>query len=116
MGNSTWIVVILIVILCVRKRQRTAAVMRVVRNRRKRTEEKQAMKELAKQFIGKECMIYTVASFDGSIQGTIREVGDGGMLIEKNSGEMELINLDFVTRIREYPRKKNGKKKSVVLD
>lgn len=28
----------------------------------------------------------------------------------------ELINLDFVTRIREYPRKKNGKKKSVVLD
>ncbi len=38
------------------------------------------------------------------------------MIIRKNSGEMEFINLDFVTRIREYPRKKNGKKKGIVLD
>jgi len=26
------------------------------------------------------------------------------------------VNLDFVIRIREYPRKKNGKKKDIVLD
>ena len=31
-------------------------------------------------------------------------------------GKEEAINLDFVLRIREYPKKKNGKKKSVVLD
>ena len=75
-----------------------------------------AMKELAKQFIGKECMIYTIASNDSNIQGVIREIGDGGMLIEKTTGEKEIINLDFITRIREYPRKKNGKKKGIVLD
>ena len=74
------------------------------------------MKELAKQFIGEECIIYTIASCDGSIQGIIKEIDDGGMVIERNSGEREIINLDFVTRIREYPRKKNGKKKGVVLD
>ena len=45
------------------------------------------MKELAKQFIGKECMIYTIASNDSNIQGVIREIGDGGMLIEKTTGE-----------------------------
>lgn len=73
------------------------------------------MKELAKQFIGEECIIYTIASTDGSIQGTIREIDDGGMVIERNSGEREIINLDFVTRIRQYPRKKNGRKKSVVI-
>ena len=73
------------------------------------------MKELAKQFIGKECIIYTVTSNDASIQGVIREIDDGGMVIERNSGEMEIINLDFITRIREYPRKKNGKKKSIIL-
>ena len=72
------------------------------------------MKELAKQFIGKECIVYTVTSTDSSIQGVIKEIGDGGMVIEKNSGEKEIINLDFVTRIREYPRKKNGKKKGIV--
>ena len=37
------------------------------------------------------------------------------MVIERNSGETEIINLDFITRIREYPRKKNGKKKGIIL-
>ena len=72
------------------------------------------MKELAKQFIGKECIVYTIN--DGNVQGVIKEIGDGGMVIERNSGEREIVNLDFVTRIREYPRKKNGKKKGVILD
>lgn len=74
------------------------------------------MKELAKQFIGKECIIYTITSNDGNVQGVIKEVGDGGMIIERKFGESEIINLDFVTRIREYPKNKNGKKKSVILD
>ena len=74
------------------------------------------MKDLAKRFIGEECIIYTVASDSGSIQGVIKEVTDGGMIIDRKSGEREIINLDFVTRIRQYPRKKNGKKKDVVLD
>lgn len=74
------------------------------------------MKELAKQFIGKECIIYTIASNDSGVQGVIKEISDGGMLVERKSGEPEIINLDFVTRIREYPRNKSGKKKSIVLD
>lgn len=75
------------------------------------------MKELAKQLVGEECIIYTIASSsDASIQGVIKEIGDGGMVIERKSGEKEIINLDFVTRIRQYPRNKNGKKKSIVLD
>ena len=74
------------------------------------------MKELAKQFIGEECIIYTITSNDGSVLGVIKEIDDGGMIIERNSGEREIINLDFVTRIRQYPKKKNGKKKSIVFD
>jgi hypothetical protein len=72
------------------------------------------MKELAKKFIDKECII---ASFDGNHQydGIIKEVTEGAILIEKD-GKIEAINLDFVIRIREYPRNKKGKKKSVVLD
>ena len=72
------------------------------------------MKELAKKFIDKECVIY---SFDGNhqYQGVIKEVTDGAILVETN-GKIDALNLDFVIRIREYPIKKNGKKKSVVLD
>ena len=111
MGNYLWILVILIV-LWIRKKRRTAAVMRQILNRRKQNRETLVMKELAKQFIGEECIIYTVTSNDGSVQGVIKEIDDGGIVIERNSGEREIVNLDFVTRIRQYPRKKNGKKKA----
>ena len=71
------------------------------------------MLELAKNFIDKECIIYT---FNGSsIQGTIEEISKNALLLETGN-TIEAVNLDFVVRIREYPRKKNGKKKSVVLD
>lgn len=116
MANYWWIVIILIIYLCIRKERQTAAVVWQIQKQRKQNKEKAAMKELAMQFIGEECLIYTITSSSGSIQGVIKEVDDGGMIIEKESGEREIINLDFVTRIRQYPKKKNGKKKSVVFD
>ncbi len=72
------------------------------------------MNELAKKFIGKECLIN---SFDSNHQftGIIKEVTDGAILL-KNNGTIEVINLDFVIRIREFPRDKKGKKKKWVLD
>lgn len=71
------------------------------------------MVELAKRFIDKECVIY---AFDSNHQfiGTVREVTDGAILLEKD-GKTEAINLDFVIRIREFPRKKNGKKKTIIV-
>lgn len=72
------------------------------------------MIELAKRFIGKECFIY---AFDSNhvFQGTIKEVSDSAILIE-NGGTIEAVNLDFVIRIKEHPKNKKGKKKSIVID
>ena len=69
------------------------------------------MKELAKKFIEKECII---SSFNSQFEGVIKDVTDGAILVEKG-GKLEAINLDFVIRIREYPRNKNGKKKAIVV-
>ncbi len=106
---------LLVIIPWIMRRRRLAAVRHIL-NQKKLNKENSEMKELAKRLIGEECIIYTITSNDGSVQGVIKEIDDGGMVIEKNSGELEIINLDFVTRIRQYPRKKNGKKKGVVLD
>lgn len=116
MGSYLVIIAVLIIFLCFRRGRRTAAVAWQILNQRKQNKENVVMKELAKQFIGEECIIYTITSNDGSIQGVIKEIDDGGMVIERNSGEREIVNLDFVTRIRQYPRKKNGKKKDIVWD
>ena len=106
---------LLVIIPWIMRRRRMAAIKQFL-DRKRQNKENDEMKELAKRFIGEECLIYTITSNDGSLQGVIREIGDGGMVVEKKSGELEIVNLDFVTRIRQYPRKKNGKKKEIVLD
>jgi hypothetical protein len=95
-----------------RNRRKAVIVRKIIKKRKSGGSTE--MKELATRFIDKECVIY---SFDGSHQyeGIIKEVTDGAILIEK-AGKLEAINLDLVIRIREYPKNKNGKKKSVVLD
>ena len=115
MNGNTYLIllaVFLLVILPWITRRRRLAAVRHVLNQKKLNKENSEMKELAKRFIGEECIIYTITSNDGSVQGLIKEIDDGGMVIAKNSGKLEIINLDFVTRIRQYPKKKNGKKRT----
>ncbi len=71
------------------------------------------MTEFINRFIGKECIIYTCTS--SQITGVIRSCNDGWLEVEKG-GVCELVNCEYIIRVREYPRSKNGKKKSVVLD
>ena len=115
LSPATYIPIIFlwIIIFILFRNQRKAVILRKIIEKKKlggNTE----MKELAQRFIDKECLIY---SFDGSHQyeGIIKEVTDGAILVEKD-GKIEMLNLDFVIRIREYPKNKNGKKKTVVLD
>ena len=107
------IIVMWIIIIYVLLSNRKAVIARQIIKKRK-TEGNTEMKELAKRFIDKECLI---SSFDSNHQfeGVIKEVSDSAILVEKN-GTVEAINLDFVIRIREFPKNKKGKKKSVVFD
>ena len=113
MNPSTYIpIIVLWVIIFIMFRNRRAVVARRIIKKRK-LEGNTEMKEFAKRFIDKECLI---SSFDSNHQfeGVIKEVSDSAILVEKN-GTVEAINLDFVIRIREYPKNKKGKKKSVVI-
>lgn len=96
-----------------RRKQKKAA---VAHHLRKRKEEIVLMQELAKRFLDKECIIYTITSTSGDVQGTIREVTGSGLLLEDPQGQLQAINLEYVTRIREHPRDKKGKKKNFILD
>jgi len=69
------------------------------------------MNTLVLNYIGKECVI-TIPN-QGSIAGTIKQVADNWVEIETAEG-LEVVNLDYISRVREYPRNKNGKKKLIV--
>ena len=113
MSPSTYIPIIImwIIIIYVLLSNRKAVIARQIIKKRK-TEGNTEMKELAMRFIDKECVI---TSFDGNHQyeGIIKEVTDGAILVEKD-GMAQAINLDFIIRIREYPRNKKGKKKAII--
>ena len=107
---SSYIPIFLLLIIIFITQRNEKAVLKNIISKRK-TEDSE-MFELAQKFINKECIIYT---FNSQITGTIKEVNEGGILIEK-SGTLEAVNFDFIVRIREYPKNKNGKKKTVILD
>lgn len=67
--------------------------------------------ELAKQYTGEDCLIQTIHS---QIEGTVKEVSKNTITIEKNN-EDQIINLNYVIRIRKHPRNKKGKKKFLIL-
>lgn len=102
-------IIIIFIVLILQQRNEAAWLKQHIA---KKKEDNTEMVELAKRFIGKECIIST---FNNQLTGTVREVGAGAILLENKDGP-EAVNLDFVVRIREYPRKKNGKKKSIVVD
>lgn len=71
------------------------------------------MKELIKTYLKKDCIIYTM--MNTQVTGTIESIEDNWIKI-KSATTSEIVNLDYVARIREYPITKKGKRKSVVLD
>ena len=101
----------MIIIIFLIRNKRNIIAKKIVEKRK--TGENSKMKDMAVKFIDKDCLVYT---FDGrQYDGIIKEVSEGAVLIEKDE-KLEALNLDFVLRIREYPKNKKGKKKSVVLD
>jgi len=113
LNPSTYIPIIMlwIIIFIMLRNSKSAIAKKIIKKRK--MEGNTEMKELAKRFIDKECLIYSFNS--NQFEGVIKEVTEGAILVEKG-GTVEAINLDFVIRIREFPKNKKGKKKSVVLD
>lgn len=54
-------------------------------------------------------------SYISQVSGTVKEIGENGILIEEK-GNLQIINPDYVIRIREYPKNKKGKYKDVIFD
>ena len=68
------------------------------------------MNELISGFVGKDCIVYISASSGTSINGVITSLNENWIIVKTAGGE-EVINLDYVIRVKEHPVGKNGKKK-----
>lgn len=71
------------------------------------------MNEVISRYIGKDCLVY-LSLMSSVIEGEIVSVNDNWVIVKTKDGD-ETVNLDYIVRIKEHPRKSNGKKKSVVF-
>lgn len=117
--STTYFVLLWLLFLWLWKRSRDKKQMAVMIERKIKFKNSKgngdAMKELVKKFIGKDVIINT---FNSQLDGRLLEVSEdgGAILIERMDKQVEAVNLDYVIRLREYPTKKNGKRKDIVLD
>ncbi len=74
------------------------------------------MSELIKEFIDKEVVIYVSTGSSSAVAGFIRKVEDGWVKVEKKNDQFEIISLDYISRIQDYPRNKKGKKQLVISE
>ena len=65
------------------------------------------------EYEGIEILVNEV--LEHQVIGVIREVSEGAILVESKDS-VQAVNLDFILRIREYPKKPNGKKKGIIVD
>lgn len=69
------------------------------------------MNEMMKRFIDKEVIITVMNSDMSVVEGFVREVNENWLVVETANAGLDMVNIEYITRIREYPRKANGKKK-----
>lgn len=110
LNTSVYIALFILLFIVIYSSKRDEKIILKQIKKKKNKEERAEMTELAKRFIGKECVIST---FNSQVVGVIKEVTDGAVLIENNENS-EIINIDYIVKIKEYPRNKNGKKKIIV--
>ena len=104
--------ILLVIIPAARARQHRQVTVSK-RNRLKRRKGENAMNELVKSYIGKEVIVWAGSS--SGVTGTATKIEENWLEVEDKDGNKQILNTDYISRIQEYPRNKNGKKKAVIV-
>ncbi|MBP1564154.1 MAG: hypothetical protein IJP18_03080 [Oscillospiraceae bacterium] len=70
------------------------------------------MNNVLERFIEKEVIISTMNDSISTVYGIIKEVNEKWITIDTKNNGLDMINIEYITRIREYPVNKKGKKKT----
>ena len=112
MNTGTWIAIFLLFFLLWQQRQQqNLAAAKLIQ--RKKLGGGKGMSAMVESYIGKDCIVYTLNN--SQISGYVREVRDGWLRIDTAKGS-DVINLDYIIRVREYPKNKKGNRAAIVAD
>ncbi len=70
------------------------------------------MLELLGKYLNMDCIIYLIVG--SRVDGIIKEISENGVVLEHLDGTTGVINLEYIVRVREFPKNKDGKRKMVI--
>lgn len=95
-----WVVLFLVIFLAHRHEK---IVLKIRQRRRRKRKEDIDMNELVQRFLGKNCVVY-LGTTGGDLRGTIEAV-EGNWVSVRTKESTEVVNLDYICRIKEKPVK-----------
>jgi len=112
MNIATYIpIIILFIIPLITRKRKKDRIKQYLELKEKRKNGDNEMKALAERLIGKDIIVSLLT--EESVDGILREVTDNGLVIEAPNGMTKMVNLEFVTKMQEYPKNKKGKRKEL---
>lgn len=103
-------VAFIVVFLILVKQRKAETIRKIIKNRKKRGIS--YMSDVFNRYIGKDCVVYVSNGNYSAIECNVISVNDNWLLVKSKDGE-EVINFDYIIRIKEHPVNKKGKKKTV---
>lgn len=94
---GVYLVIILAIVMAL-LRNRRQMMRKIILRKKHSNREGFRMTEAIKRFLGKECVVYTFEN--NAVKGVIEAEEDGWLRIQTKKGT-QLVNPDFVSRIRE---------------
>lgn len=110
MNNASLIFLWVLIILLILQRKKVQRMLNILRIKRKKRGFVD-MSHIVEKFIGKDCLINLGSG--STADGIVKSVTDGWVELEGKDGNLQAVNVDYISRIREYPKNKNGKRKTV---
>lgn len=114
-SNYTILIIIFVVLLLISAENSKKIAARKNRQLRTKMRGKGSffkMSEMIKRYLGKDCIIYCGNSFSESVSGIIEEVTDEWVCVTSKEGN-QIVKIEYISRIREYPKNKKGKRATV---
>ena len=112
---NTWFIWLVVFTMIARRRkeEREAELVRSKACLRRKKGKAKIMEDMIREYLGKDVVIYTLGR-SSMVSGVLDLVKDGWCVIKDfESGEAQTVNLEYVVRVREYPKDKNGKRKLI---
>lgn len=111
MQNTGLIILWVIIIIMLLQRKKVMRMLNILRIK-KRKRGNIDMTHMIEKFIGKDCLINLGSG--STADGIVKSVADGWVELESKDGNLQAVNIDYISRIRVYPTNKNGKRKVVI--